>query len=548
MQSKELEIRTLSSLAKVFPERIYGKAQRSAHSFLGAELSFQIALRMNSDAHTKTDYEVRVISRLNNITLYKVGLVPSVFPAYPSKENKDYITTQGGIFPDPLLPLEKNIFRAASYKWRSLWVSVKIPETATPGSYAIKLEFYKDGKKMGESRFNITVHSVKLPKSNFLYTNWFHCDCIADVHGVKIFSEKHWSLIEEYMSLAAQHGMNMILTPVLTPPLDTEVGAERPTVQLVEVEKAGGVYHFDFSRLKRYIEIAKKYGIEHFEINHFFTQWGAEFTPKVVAKVEGKIKKIFGWHTPALSADYTDFLSALIPSLTSFFESMGIPRENLYFHVSDEPYANHLEHYQKVSSLMKPLIEGCRQLDALSSYAFYERGLVETPVVATNHIIPFIEADVDNLWCYYCCSQHQNVSNRFFAMPQERNRIIGVQMYKFGIKGFLHWGYNFYYTYLSRRVVNPYLETDAGEIYPSGDAFCVYPHKNGAIPSLRLKVFSEALSDMRLLSLLEKKIGKEKVEKELDRLMGESITFETSSPKANFFNELYDMIFSYLDN
>ena len=548
MAEKELKLRTLSSLAKVFPERIYGTAQSKAHAYLGTELSFQIALRMMSEAHTEADYEVRVISELKDVTLYKVGLVPSIFPAYPNKENKDYITTKGGLFPDPLLPLENNVFRAASYKWRSLWVSVKIPEGAAAGKYTVKVEFYKNGTKEGEARFIIAVHALTLPKSDFIYTDWFHCDSIADVHGVKIFSECHWELIEAYMRLASEHGMNMIYTPVLTPALDTAVGGERPTVQLVEIEKVGGVYNFDFSRLVRYINIAKRCGIEHFEISHLFTQWGAKCTPKVVAKVNGKNKKIFGWHTDSLSEEYAEFLRALIPELIACFEQEGVLRDSLYFHISDEPYKDDVERYEAVCAIVKPLIVGAHHMDALSGFEYYKRGLVSTPVVATNHIQPFLDAKVENLWCYYCCSQNQNTANRFFAMPSTRNRIIGVQMYKYGIKGFLHWGYNFYYTYLSKRLVNPYFETDAGEIYPSGDAFCVYPHTNGAIPSLRLKVFSEALSDMRLLSLLEKKIGKEKVVKELDRLMGESITFETSSPKANFFNELYDMIFSYLDN
>ena len=548
MPEKELELRTISSLAKVFPERIAdGAVHKITHTALGEEVSFQVAVRMLSDALTKADYEVRVISELRDFTLYKVGLAPSVFPAYPNEENKDYITTCGGLFPDPLLPLKNNIFRASPYKWRSLWVSFKIPNDATAADYPVKIQFYKNGEKKAEARIKIAVHKTALPKSDFLFTDWFHCDCIADAHGVKIFSESHWKLIEAYMKVAAEHGMNMILTPVLTPALDTEVGCERPTVQLVEIEKSADGYRFDFSRLGRFIEISKRCGIEHFEISHFFTQWGAEFTPKVVAKVNGKRKKIFGWHTSSLSEDYAEFLRALIPALIDYFESRGVERCNLYFHASDEPYKDHLERYERVGSIIKPLIVGAHHMDALSMFEYYELGLVSTPVVATNHIKPFLDAKVENLWCYYCCSQNQNTSNRFFAMPSRRNRIIGVQMYKYGIKGFLHWGFNFYYTFLSKRLVNPYLETDAGEIYPSGDAFTVYPYENGATPSLRTKVFSEALSDMKLLYLLEEKIGREKVISELDRLMGVTITFDTSAPKESFFDELYKMIFSYLE-
>ena len=45
-------------------------------------------------------------------------------------------------------------------------------------------------------------------------------------------------------------------------------------------------------------------------------------------------------------------------------------------------------------------------------------------------------------------------SNRFIAMPSYRTRSIGMQMFGYGIKGFLHWGYNFYNTQYSREQIN----------------------------------------------------------------------------------------------
>lgn len=50
---------------------------------------------------------------------------------------------------------------------------------------------------------------------------------------------------------------------------------------------------------------------------------------------------------------------------------------------------------------LKPLIEGYPMLDALSNYEFYEQGLVDRPVAATNHIEPFLEQNVPELWAYY---------------------------------------------------------------------------------------------------------------------------------------------------
>ena len=90
------------------------------------------------------------------------------------------------------------------------------------------------------------------------------------------------------------------------------------------------------------------------------------------------------------------------------------------------------------------------------------------------------------------------------AMPSARNRILGVQLYKYNIVGFLQWGFNFWFSQYSHHPINPYLVTDADDAFPSGDAFVVYPGTDGKpVPSLRELVFNEGLQDMRALQLLE---------------------------------------------
>jgi hypothetical protein len=119
-----------------------------------------------------------------------------------------------------------------------------------------------------------------------------------------------------------------------------------------------------------------------------------------------------------------------------------------------------------------------------------------------------------------------DVSNRFFAMPSWRTRMLGVQLYKFGIAGFLHWGYNFYNSQYSYAPINPYLCSDAEGAFPSGDAYSVYPGTNGQPwPSLRQAVFYDALQDLRLLQLCESLHGREFTMQLLEEAI-EPITFK----------------------
>ena len=112
-------------------------------------------------------------------------------------------------------------------------------------------------------------------------------------------------------------------------------------------------------------------------------------------------------------------------------------------------------------------------------------------------------------------------------MPSARNRILGIQLYKFDIVGFLQWGYNFWYSQYSRYPIDPFKVTDAGYAFPSGDAFIVYPGEDGRpLESLRLKVFYEAIQDLRALRLLEELIGREAVMEMLEEDVDEPITFK----------------------
>ena len=184
----------------------------------------------------------------------------------------------------------------------------------------------------------------------------------------------------------------------------------------------------------------------------------------------------------------------------------------VYFHISDEPRIKDIDHYGNLYNFLKPMLSDVKLMDAVSDVEIYKKGFIDLPVVCSYKVNDFIDNDNKNIWAYYCCSNGADYySNRFIAMPSFRNRITGLQLYALDMKGFLHWGFNFYYARLSTHKINPYLSTDADGRFPAGDSFVVYPDDNGAIPSLRLKVFRDGVQDMMALRLLEEKIGKDEV-------------------------------------
>ena len=282
-----------------------------------------------------------------------------------------------------------------------------------------------------------------------------------------------------------------------------------------------------------WIALAGKCGIRYFEISHLFSQWGAKYAPKVVAKVDGKEEKIFGWHTPAVG-EYTNFLHAFLPQLIAKLKEWGIA-EHTYFHISDEPREEHLESYRAAKESLGDLLSGFHTFDALSSYEFYKHGLVDKPIPGNNEIEEFLEHGLTDMWTYYCTGQFYEVSNRFMSMPSARNRIYGIQLYKYDIIGILHWGYNFYNTQFSIEHINPYEVTDAGNAFPAGDPFLVYPGKDRhPEESIRMMVHYEALTDLRACKLLESLTSKEHVMELIEEDLAEPLTFR-KYPKSDMY-------------
>ena len=541
-----ITVKQVSSLQKILPNTPISCSEfKKKTAMRGEVFSYQISLETTETL----EFDINVDSDIrDNIKLYSVKNSIADFPAYTFADN-EYITKEVSLIPDMLMPLEleNNRLKIANEPC-SIWVYVTIPETIAPGTYPIDITFnLTEGfqKSRGE-KFSITktfllnVIDKTIAKRKTIFTQWFHVDCIADIHNVKIYSEEHWDLIDKYMSLAANLGLNMILTPVITPPLDTEVGGTRPCTQLVKIERNDDGYTFDYTLLDRWIALCQKNGFEYYEISHLFSQWGLIYTPNIMIRENRKDYYMysneyymFGWKVDARSAEYKEFLEQFLPSLINFLKEKGI-KDKTWFHISDEPHLEHLESYKYAHDLVKPLIDGCTTFDALSDYAFYEKGLVDRPVTATNFLKPFIENNVKNQWAYYCCGQYNGVGNRFIAQESFKNRILGLQLYKYNIQGFLQWGYNFYYNQQSRQLINPYITTSADKAFPSGDPFSVYPIKNGVVPSLRALVFREALNDIQVCQTLEEIIGRDKVVDLIDSNAGMNITF-SEFPKNNYF-------------
>ncbi len=534
-----ISLKLISSYNKCFSNGCISDLTQlnTANALKNDMFAFQAALTSTQNVKIKVD----ALSELSDyITIYQIKETYVQTAAYSECPDTDYLNNkQPGLYPDIMIPVTENtVLDIPKGSLYSFWIQMDIPQTASEGTFDITFKVIDENNDdVVSETLKLEIIDAILPDQKLIYTNWLHADCLASYYNVEVFSDRHWEIIDEYMKTAAKNGVNMLLTPVFTPPLDTAIGGERPTVQLVGVKKHDESYLFDFTLLDKWIAMAQKNGIKYFEISHLFTQWGALHAAKIIADCDGLKRRIFGWETDSLSDEYINFLREFITKLKAHMATLGLLNKML-IHFSDEPAAEHLETFKEIRRRLSDVVEGCMSGDALSDYSFYKTGAVSTPIVGTDHLQPFIDNGVEDLWCYTCCAEHVKVSNRFIAMSMNRNRVIGMQMYKYNIVGCLHWGFNFYYSRYSTKLIDPYVTNNGtGGWVPSGDAFSVYPADDGtALPSLHLLGFTQALYDMRALSLLESLTSKYEVNNLIDNVAQCFVTFE-EFPRNDSFCE-----------
>lgn len=529
------QAKIISSLEKCFIDnKIHEfKELRFIRMMKNQRLSFQfIHTSTGDDAPLRAMLQLRITGELSRYARARtVESVPVTFPV--SLYDDNYLRITPGLYPDWLQPLHYGgSISVVKDQLHAVWIEL-MPEGHLPaGTYETEVSLTAGEEVIASEKIVVEILDAYLPPQEMLLTQWFHCDSLANYYDCEPWSERHWQIVESFARTAVENGINLLLTPIFTPPLDTRVGGERRTTQLVDVTVTDGVYSFGFDKLDRWIDMCDRVGIKCFEISHLFTQWGAAHAPKVMATVDGAYQRIFGWDTEATGEAYTKFLRTFLPAFLEHMKARGDDKR-CYFHISDEPNGEQLEQYQASKAVVADLLEGYTIMDALSEYEFYCEGVVTTPIPSNNSIEPFIEGGVPGLWTYYCCGQCIDVSNRLLAMPSWRNRCIGMQFYKYDIAGFLQWGYNFYNNMHSVDSINPYADISGEYWVPAGDPFSVYPARDGtAYESLRIIVFHEALEDVRAMKFCESFYGKERVVAEMEAIFGE-IRFNRCAKSAD---------------
>ena len=490
--------------------RVYPNAQPPAKKLasidaaLNERFSFQIALRSTEAVWVQVELDGPEGWSLRT---RRVGLVPVAHLNTPVI--MDPLDCEGlghipGYNPDPLFDETKTLL--PQEETNAFWFTVIPGPKAKAGKHALAVTVKPmdgEGNPAGKAivrKLAVNLHDIVIkPRRDFNVTHWFYNDALIDWYKTNLFDKTYWEIIPNYLRDIAEHGQDTVYVPVFTPPLD---GVKRPSQLLRVTRKGKDKYAFDWRDVRRYVRIAKECGITHFEWTHLFTQWGAKYAIRIYEGQGADEKLLWPADTPATSDTYRAFLSQFLPSLKRFLDKEKI-LDVSFFHVSDEPHGDMIDDYRADRALLKELAPWMKTLDSPSNIDFAKAGLVDMPVPEISVALEFLKNGLES-WCYYCCVPRGKYLNHLMDTPLAKIAMHGFLFYRWPLKGFLHWGLNYWCISQTRTLIDPYRVSDAMKWpdWPYGDPFLIYPGEKGPVDSIRWEVFADAMQDYALLQTL----------------------------------------------
>ncbi|MBQ8310453.1 MAG: DUF4091 domain-containing protein [Clostridia bacterium] len=399
-----------------------------------------------------------------------------------------------------------------------IWAEIQVPADALPGNHTVKVSVYRSF--YGEDEEVVLTREIPLTVSRYvlpdpqnwcMYLNlWQHLSSVARHHDVRIWSDAHFKVLEEYVRSIAALGQKSITVCAGEIPWGGQGCAsncEYPG-NLFEysiigiVKKVDGSFAYDYSKMQRYIDLCTEAGMRgDIEIFGLVNVWQrlietplcSDYPENIVLRyldeADGCIKYL----------RRREEIIAYIQALEAYFKQTGqIERVRIG---ADEP--SDVERYSTTLTLLKEIAPAFRCSTAILHSNFIEEfqdriDTVEPSLSCFNreykrlmeHKAQFPHKKL--LW--YVCG-FGSIPNNAIINPLIDNRCIGPLTDLFGTDGFLRWNYCLY-------PKDPRKDIRYSS-FGAGDVNFVYPSHNGSVLlSLRYKLLRRGIVDYELLHAL----------------------------------------------
>lgn len=422
-----------------------------------------------------------------DVTARFVGFVP-VRKNTPDTPQEELVRRAPFEAPDPILDATQ--VKVRSGETQPVWITIYVPHEAPPGNYSgeiqVLTEEVNDSISVALQAYPVTIPTQR----NLWLTNWFYPEKLAQYYNVEMWSEEHWLLIDKYARDMAEHLQNVIITPLF---------------QLIRfVKGSDGKLRCDFSMFDRWVGLFLRAGvIGRIEGGHLAgrSQWEAVDFDSYALPIYDETGHV-SYTQPSMktsSPEYREFLSQFLPQLQEHLEEMGWL--DIYMqHLADEPIPVNSKSYRALAECVRSFAPKLKVIEA--NQALDLVGALDVWVPILHEFDSYREFYArrielgDEVWFYTCLAPTGRYLNRFIDYQLIKVRLLHWINFKYNLSGYLHWGLNYWSD-------KPFDDVEPGGL-PSGDAFILYPGKEGPLDSIRFEVMRLGIQDYELLKMLER--------------------------------------------
>ena len=364
-----------------------------------------------------------------------------------------------------------------------LWVSITVPQNAKAGIY--KTVISVNGNRKHTLSLVLRVVDRVLPEPSqwtFNLDFWQHPAAIARVHGVELWSKKHFKLMRPYYEMLARAGQKNITAAIVHEPWGHQTYDDFPSL-IQWVKKADGSWKYDYSLFDKYVSFVMDCGIDQRINCYSMVPWKIAF--RYYDEKEAAYREIT---SKIGSPEYNEFWGNMLTDFTAHLKQKAWFGKAVIA-MDERP----MKAMQSVIALLKTIDPAWKVALAGDYHPEIERDIFDYCVASRwqfpNEVLERRHAEGKLSTWYTCCAERY--PNGFTFSPPAEHVWMGIYSAAKGMDGYLRWAYNSW-------PANP-LTDSRFTAWPAGDTFQVYP---GPLTSIRFEKLIEGIQNYEKIQIL----------------------------------------------
>jgi len=385
-------------------------------------------------------------------------------------------------------------------KAQKVWLGVKVPSVATPGTYNGSIKVKGKGFKTVSLPFSYQVVDETLPEPKewaFHLDLWQNPYSVARYFNVPLWSKEHFAKMKPVYERLAAAGQKVVTTTIIDRPWNGQT--EDPFGTMVtKTLNQDGTWSYDYTVFDNWVEFMFSLGIDS-QINCYsLIPWKLSFDYFDAATSE--IKFVEG--APG-SEEYNAYWAAFIKDFAAHLRSKGW-FEKTMLAMDERPREAMIETIKLIRNVepeMKFSLAGLYHDDIQEEFADL---CITSTVEFPEEIIAARRAEGKISTYYLCCAE--KFPNSFIASNPKEAAWFGWYAQAHNFDGFLRWAYNSW-------TADP--NKDARfRSWAAGDCYIVYPLAS----SVRFEYLIQGVQDYEKVRILKARWEEEGNTEKLDAL------------------------------